>query len=238
MNLTSSSHFSVLIQAYNEEGILVGSVEKLMNFLESRGLYDYQIVVCSNGSTDSTDRLGAELQRKYPEKFRFISIPRRGVGLAFKEMINAAGTEKLVSLDIDLSSDLSFVPECVRLLDEANIVIGSKRKGTQERKWYRTLISSVFIWLVKILLGLRYDDYSIGTKGWRRSDILTYVDRIDYGSSYVIELIYYVEKMDGKRVSEIPVHCSDRRGSKFNIVHEILYRLKNLLTLWLRVRTA
>jgi len=231
-------NFSVLIPVYNEEEILEPSVGKLMNFLESQGLYEYQIVVCSNGSTDKTDEIGAALQKKYPDKFKFISIPERGVGLAFKRMAVEAKTEKLVSIDVDLTSDLSFIPECVKLLDEYSIVIGSKRKGAQERQWYRTLISSVFIGLVKILLGLKYEDYSIGTKGWRRSDIIKYVDGIDHGSSYVIELVYYVEKKEGKRIREIPVFCNDTRKSRFNIANEIFYRLKNLLTLWLRVRKA
>ncbi|MCX6694835.1 MAG: glycosyltransferase family 2 protein, partial [Candidatus Altiarchaeota archaeon] len=145
-------------------------------------------------------------------------------------------TEKLVSLDIDLSSDLAFIPECVKLLDGNSAVIGSKRKGAQERKWYRTFISTVFILLVRTLLGLEYGDYSIGTKGWRRTDIVKYVEDIDHGSSYVIELIYYLKKKDHRKVAEIPVICSDTRGSKFNIVNEIVYRLKNLIKLFLRTR--
>jgi len=230
------AEFNILIPVYNEEEILVESVVKLMNYLSSQGLYDYRIVMCSNGSTDSTDKLGTRLQEKYPESFRFVSIPTRGVGLAFKELVRKADKEMLVSLDVDLSSDLSFIPECVRLLDENSMVIGSKKKGAQERKWHRTLISSVFIGMVRTILGLKYSDYSIGTKGWRRSDILKYVDSIDHGSSYVIELTYLLEKVDGKRIVEIPVFCSDTRGSKFNIANEIFYRLKNLLALWWRVK--
>ncbi|MFH1055403.1 MAG: glycosyltransferase [Candidatus Altiarchaeota archaeon] len=226
--------YSILIPVYNEADILEVKVRELMDFLDMT-CPGYMIIVCSNGSTDGTDKIGNGI--KHPN-FRFLSISERGVGLAFKEMVRVAETEKLVSIDVDLTSDLKFIPECVKLLDEYNLVIGSKRKGTQERKWYRTLISGVFIALVRALLSLRFEDYSIGTKGWRRSDILKYVDGIDYGSSYVIELIYYVVKKDGKKAVEIPVFCSDSRGSKFNLVHEIFYRLKNLLTLWLRVRNA
>jgi len=226
--------YSVLIPVYNEADILEEKLKELCGFLD-KNAPDYSIIVCSNGSTDRTDEIGKSMKNP---RITFIAIPQRGVGRAFKAMVSAARTEKLVSIDVDLTSDLKFIPEAVRLLDDYSIVIGSKRKGSQERKWYRLLISGVFTGLVKILLGLGHDDYSIGTKGWRRSDIVRYVEGIDYGSSYVIELIYYVERKEGKKVAEIPVYCNDNRGSKFNIVHEIFYRLKNLLTLWLRVRKA
>ena len=227
------AEYSVLIPVYNEEDILERKIGELTAFLDKNSP-GYAIIVCSNGSTDRTDEIGRGLGKP---NVRFISIPRRGVGLAFKRMVAEAATEKLVSIDADLTSDLKFIPECVRLLDECSIVVGSKRKGAQERRWYRTLISGVFILLVKLLLGLDYGDYSIGTKGWRRSDIIRHVGGIDSGSSYVIELIYYVRKAGG-RITEIPAYCSDTRGSRFNITHEIFYRLKNLLTLWLRVKTA
>jgi glycosyltransferase involved in cell wall biosynthesis len=228
------AEYTVLIPVYNEEEILKGKIRELTEFLDKHGT-DYKVIVCSNGSTDGTDGVGRALG---DPRVSFISIPERGVGRAFRRMVLEAETEKLVSIDVDLTSDLNFIPQCVEMLDRCSVVIGSKRKGTQERRWYRLLISGVFISLVKLLLRLSHDDYSIGTKGWRRSDIVRYVEGIDHGSSYVIELVYYVERRDGKAVGEIPVYCSDTRGSKFNIVHEIFYRLKNLLVLWSRVRKA
>jgi glycosyltransferase involved in cell wall biosynthesis len=229
--------FCVLVPAYNEEGILGGNVGRLMNFLESRGLYDYGIIVCDNGSTDGTPVVGGALMAAHPGRVRFIRVEGRGVGLAFRAMVEAADCERLISVDADLSTDLEFIPEAVGLLGECNIVVGSKRLGFQQRRWYRTFISVVFTRLVRLLLGLEYGDYSIGCKGWRKSDIAGLVGGIDHGSSYVIELIYHVVR-GGGRVVEVPVYCDDRRPSKFNIVHEVFYRLKNLLTLWLRVRKA
>ncbi|MFH1402977.1 MAG: glycosyltransferase [Candidatus Altiarchaeota archaeon] len=227
--------FSVMIPVYNEEELLVENTGKLIKYLDKAKIGEYEVIVCSNGSTDRTVELGRVLEERYPGRFRFLFIPRRGVGYAFTKMVDAASSEKLVSLDMDLSSDLSFIKDCVSKLDDNSVVIGSKYLGKQERKAYRTFISGVFIQLVRALLGLDYRDYSIGTKGWVRSDILPYVKDIDHGSSYVIELVYHVKK-DGGSVVEIPVFCNDTRGSKFNLVNEIFYRFKNLVSLWLKVR--
>ncbi len=223
----------MLIPVYNEEAILEEKLKQLADYLDVFNP-DYEVIVCSNGSNDRTDEVGESLGMP---KVRFAAIPDRGVGRAFKKMVQEAGSEKIISMDVDLSSDLEFIPECVRMLDEYDVVVGSKRKGEQERQWHRTFISGVFIWMVKVLLGLTYGDYSIGTKGWRRSSIIGYVDGIDHGSSYVVELIYYVERSGGK-VIEVPVYCSDTRGSRFNLVHEVFYRLKNLLSFWLRPKTV
>jgi glycosyltransferase involved in cell wall biosynthesis len=224
--------YSVLVPVYNEADILEGKLGELTAFLGGLG-GDFEVVVCSNGSSDATDDIGRSLS---DPRIRFISIPGRGVGGAFRRMVEEARYDKLVSIDVDLTSDLKFIPECVRLLDGYNVVIGSKTKGAQERKWHRTLISGVFIGLVKVLLGIGWGDYSIGTKGWRRQDILKYVGGIDRGSSYVIELVYYMEKLEHKKVVEIPVFCNDTRESKFNLANEIVYRLRNLLALWYRIR--
>jgi glycosyltransferase involved in cell wall biosynthesis len=226
--------YSVLIPVYNEADILEAKLQELCDYLDM-ACPGYEIVVCSNGSTDRTDEVGKSLKNP---AIRFISIPDRGVGRAFRRMVGEAASEKLVSIDVDLTSDLKFIPECVRLLGEYNVVIGSKKKGAQERMWHRTFISGVFIGLVKLLLGMGFEDYSIGTKGWRKSDIAGYVKGIDHGSSYVIELVYYVVRADGKKATEIPVFCNDTRASKFNLLNEIFYRLKNLLTLWWKVKVT
>jgi glycosyltransferase involved in cell wall biosynthesis len=224
--------YTVLIPVYNEADILVDKVAQLMGYLDVHAP-DYAIIICSNGSTDKTDEIGRGIEGP---QVRFISIPVKGVGLAFRRMVDEAKTDKLVCIDVDLTSELSFIPECIRLLDAHEAVIGSKRKGAQERQWYRTLISGVFIGLVKTLLGLGYDDYSIGTKGGSRAAVLRHAEAIDEGSSYVIGLVYYIERVDGGKVAETPVFCSDNRGSKFNLAHEIVYRLWNLIALWARLR--
>jgi glycosyltransferase involved in cell wall biosynthesis len=225
------SHYSVLVPVYNESEIIVEKISELMNYLDGENP-DYEIIVCDNGSTDDTREATAKIG---DNRFRFFSIPERGVGRAFKEMVAQARNDKIISIDVDLSSDLSFIPECVKLLDEYDAVVGSKKKGEQERRWYRTFISDGYIRLVKMLLEIDYSDYSIGTKGWRKSRIEGYVNGIDYGSSYVVELIYRLVE-DGGRIVEVPVSCHDTRGSKFNLVHEIFYRLKNLIVFTFRYR--
>jgi len=226
--------FSILIPVYNEEAIIEANTTRLAAYLN--GLEKpYEILICSNGSTDDTDRLGRGLERDFPGKVRFFSIPKRGVGLAFKKAVQEAAYDNLISIDVDLTTDIKFIAESLNLLDKYDIVIGSKKLGEQQRSIVRLFISTGFIVLVKLLLGMGFSDYSIGTKAYKKTVIKDWVEKIDHGSSYVIELVYKAKK-SGHPIIEIPVFCDDRRKSRFNIYNEIFYRFRNLLRLWFTVR--
>lgn len=227
---------SIIIPVYNEEKILVKNTKKLVKFLDS--LYvPYEILICDNGSTDKTPSLGRKLEFQFPKKVKFLSIPEnRSVGLAFKKMVRNASFNNLISLDMDLTINFEyFIPKCLGLLKYNSMVIGSKIAGKQKRPLYRKIMSSTFIFLVKIFLGLRFSDYSIGAKGYRKDSIIDKLDEIDRGTFYVIKLAYFL-KQEGLNIVEIPVKVHDVRKSKFNIFQDAIYRGMNLLNFWFRER--
>jgi len=226
--------FSVIIPVYNEEEILERNIKRLINLLDKRK-EKYEILVIDNGSTDKTYEIGKKLEEKFRGKVRFFHIPKKGVGLAFKKAVENALFEKLISVDVDLTIDLNFIPECLKLLEENSIVIGSKKVGKDSRSIVRKFISDTFIFMTRCLLRLKFSDYSIGAKGYIKSDIVNYLNYVDRGSFYVIPLTYFV-KRKGKNIKEIPVVCFDKRKSRFNLLHEIFYRFKNLIIFWLKVK--
>lgn len=226
---------SIIIPVYNEEKIIAKNTEKLYSFLKNLGV-KFEIIIVDNGSTDETTKKGKILHEKYSDSIKFFRINRKGaVGWAFRDAVIAARYDKIISADMDLSVDLSFIPKCLELLDYYNIVIGSKRVGSQRRHLYRRFASAIFIFMTRIFLGLGFSDYSMAAKGYKKKDIIEDVKKVDKGSSYVIELIYSAKKK-GLNMKQIPVHCHDRRKSKFDFIDEVLYRFRSLLTFWFRER--
>lgn len=222
---------SIAIPVYNEEKIIVENTERLIDFLEDLQI-PHEIIIVDNGSTDGTRKIGKRLEEKYSKLIKFLSIDKRGaVGWAFREAVISAKYDKIVSLDMDLSVDLSFIPECLELLNDYNIIIGSKIIGFQRRPLYRRLASTIFIFMTRMFLGLSFSDYSMAAKGYRKKDIIEDVKKVNKGSSYVIELIYFAKKR-GLKIKQIPVHCHDRRKSKFDFIDEVFYRFRSLLTFW------
>jgi glycosyltransferase involved in cell wall biosynthesis len=231
-----SKPFSVFIPVYNEEAILVANTERLISYLDQYGI-NYEIIIGSNGSNDSTPDLGELLSDRHT-RIKFFHIKEKGVGDAFKKGIRMAQYDAVVSLDMDLTINLGFIHEALEFL-EANhdIVIGSKKMGHERRTVFRRLGSDLFILTTGILLGLSFEDYSIGAKAYKRDLLLHYFDTIDRGTSYVLEIIYRAFH-DKKRLIEIPVLCEDYRQSKFNIIHEGLYRFYQLFRLWYMEKIA
>lgn len=212
---------TINIPVYNEEEIIVKNTEVLKAYMDSIGV-EYEILIIDNGSTDKTVALGKELQNKYPQ-VRFFFIPEKGVGLAFKKAVAEAKYEHLISMDVDLSVDLNFIKVANVLLNDNTVVIGSKIMGSQKRSLLRRLGSSIYILLARLLLGLRFSDYSIGAKGFRRTFVMKHFDYIDKYTNYILNLTYIASKK-GLKVIEIPISCVDYRKSRFNLLKEAFYR--------------
>jgi glycosyltransferase involved in cell wall biosynthesis len=209
---------------------MVQNTEDLIAYA-TRRYESFEIIIGSNGSRDSTPELGKRLADQYP-MVRFFHVGQRGVGYAFREAVRIARYDFVVSLDMDLSVELGFIDQALNLLDMGyEIVVGSKKMGHQRRSSFRILGSGLFILCSRLLLGLAFEDYSIGAKAYRKSVLLRHLDRIDHGTSYVIDMIALVNR-DGGRIVEVPVWCEDFRTSRFNIVHEGIYRYAKLFRLW------
>jgi hypothetical protein len=164
---------------------------------------------------------------------RVIDLPTPGVGRAFRHIARAARSDRLVSLDMDLSVDLAFIDEAMRQLDRFDIVVGSKHTGRQQRSLFRRFGSAVFVALASAALGMEFADFSIGAKAYRLSAIKAYAGLVSAGSAYVLDLVYYVHR-DGGRVVQVPVACEDYRQSKFHLGREALHKFANLGRLWWR----
>lgn len=230
----AASPFTVVIPVYNEEAILVENVQRLVEYLD-RLQTPYEIIIGSNGSTDRTPELGRDLQRQYPD-LKFFHLQEKGPGAAFGKAVSLAMHDHIISVDMDLSVDLNFIWRANTLLDEYAVVVGSKRMGTQRRSAVRKLASNLFIFSAMVLLGLSYDDYSLAAKAYRKKVLLDCSDRIGPGTFYVVEVLNYALKNE-YMTAQIPARCQDERKSRFNLVHEGVYRFGHLFKLWLSPRS-
>ena len=130
--------FSVFIPVYNEEDILIPNTDRLITYLDKLQLH-YELIIGSNGSIDRTPHLGEILADRYPQ-VEFFHIKEKGVGYAFRQGVQTARYDVVVSLDMDLSIHLGFIEEALRLLDAGyDIIVGSKKMGHEKRSVFRKL---------------------------------------------------------------------------------------------------
>ncbi|MEM5788691.1 MAG: glycosyltransferase family 2 protein [Syntrophobacteraceae bacterium] len=228
--------FSILIPLYNEEECLIPNIRQLLLFFRERGL-DGEIILGSNGSTDSTAFIGDLLSRTEGLPVEFFHLEHRGaVGEVFRRALPLASSPYLISIDADLSVDLEFVTGALTLLEKHDVVVGSKQAGSQKRSVVRRLGSGLYIFLAQLLLDLPYDDYSIGAKAYRISKIRPLAAGISRDTNYVLDILLKSSRA-GLPVAILPVACRDFRKSRFNLLQEGLTRLSHLLITCLQVVT-
>lgn len=225
--------FSIFIPVFNEESIIVQNTDRLILFLDRIG-GNYEIVIGSNGSTDRTVQLGQELHEKY-KQVKFFHTEEKGPGTALRKGFDIFSFDRIISVDMDLSVDLKFIKRANSLLDEFDIVVGSKRMGIQKRSFFRKFASATFIFCCMIFLGLSFDDYSLAAKGYKKHVLKGCLSSIHGGTFYVIEILNHAAHQ-GFLTAQIPVSCLDDRVSKFNLTQEGLYRFGKLFQLWFKNR--
>jgi glycosyltransferase involved in cell wall biosynthesis len=220
--------FSIIIPVYNEEEILEKNVKILINRLNTLAV-PYEIVAVSNGSTDSSVKIGLNLQQQYSQ-VKFFSLPEKGVGRAFKRGMLESKYDHIIFMDADLSADLSFIEKSNQLLDKYVLVLGAKIKGTQNRGIIRRIGSFTFYLSVLALMGLKYVDYAPGAKAYRKDFLMKYFKHIDDYTSFVLNLTF-IASLKKEPIIEISIACEDRRKSKFNLLREAGSKYHGLLSL-------
>lgn len=225
--------FTVFIPVYNEEEILAENASRLLAYLESFQV-PYEILIGSNGSTDRTVELGEGTQQQYPQ-VTFFHLPRRGMGLAFREGVKRARYDHIIFVEMDLPVELDFIKKSVFLLEEYDMVVGFKETGEQVRPAIRKLGGYLFHSCAKRLLKLPFTDYSPAAKAFRKSVIIPYIDQIPAGSSFATYLVAF-GFYDGARSVQIPVRCRDLRRSKINLAQLGLHMYGHLFRLWFLTR--
>lgn len=105
--------FSVIIPAYN----CAGTLEATVRSIQLSGLYDYEIILVDDGSTDGTAALCDELSGKFAE-IRCVHQQNAGVSAARNRGIAEAQGEYLWFVDADDTVDEGSITDAAKVVEE------------------------------------------------------------------------------------------------------------------------
>ena len=220
---------SLVVPVHNEAGLLRVNTSVLSEFL-ARHFSRYEIILVENGSVDDTGKIAHELKGTL-DGVRVVELHEPCLGEALKEGMRSATHDKVVYFPIDLSVDLGFIPESVRLLDDYSLVVGSKRlnDGLDHRSTLRKTLSRGYHWLVRSLLRTGLTDTTC-VKAYRRDCFLDLAALVP-SRSQIFETELLVEaKRRGYRVKEVPVAVDDHRSSRQPLGIKVSLKLRDLLS--------
>lgn len=220
---------SIVVPVCNEAGVIRANTERLREYL-SEVLPGHEIILCENGSVDETPRIARGLAEEFDEVVS-LSLPEACLGDALRLGVQAARGEKVVYFPIDLSVDLGFIPESVRLLEVFDAVVGSKRLASEldRRPFARRLTSKAYHGLVRGFYGVEFTDTTC-VKAFRRSRILGLMDRIPTSSRiYETELLVEAWR-EGLDIVEVPIMVVESRPSREVLSYKARRKLGDLLS--------
>jgi len=226
----------VVIPVLNEARALADSVNALAAFL-SNNLNDYEwaVVVADNGSTDATPSICQSLSEQ-DSRVRHVRLEQRGRGRALKRAWAESNADIVAYMDVDLSTDLSALPQTIAAVDDEgyDIAIGSRlKRGAQVigRSFKRELISRSYSLIFRAMFLAGFQDAQCGFKAVSRraaDDVAPLV--VDNGWFFDTEMLLIAEK-NGYRIKEIPVKWTDDPDSRVKIISTAWEDIKGLLRL-------
>lgn len=225
------SGLTLIVPAFNEADTLPRTMPILV---ERAAAVDpqLQVIIVDNGSTDGTEHVMQRLAQR-DGRVTGLRTDVRGVGSAMRTALPYIAHDRVVTVDADLTTDLSYLTDAVRLLDEGwDVVCGSKVLGQQRRSPLRVAVTGTLGWLGHHALGVPHD-VSPGAKAYHRRVLRKYGNEIGRGSGYLLNILV-AARGNGVRVTSIPVTCDDRRPSRYNLVAEGAYRFGHVF--WLMMR--
>jgi dolichol-phosphate mannosyltransferase len=208
----------VVIPTYNERATIGPLVDLLMQHAQTVR-HDVHVLVVDDNSPDGTQDAVRELQSRYAH-VHLLTGTKQGLGVAYARgldhALRALGADVVVHMDADFSHDPADLPRLVEKIDEGyDLAVGARYVAggglPDDWGWKRKLISRIANFGVRYIAGISaLHDCTNGYRAYRAS-VLSRVDLASAPRGYaVLTYLAYQSLMAGARVSEVPVHFSNR----------------------------
>jgi glycosyltransferase involved in cell wall biosynthesis len=227
----------IIVPTYNEIENLRTIYKRITGVVKTCG-----ILIIDDGSPDGTGRLADQLAAT-DKRIQVLHRPGKlGLGSAVVTGFRYAldkGYELVITIDADLSHDPVYIPQMLELIQEYDLVIGSRyvRDGGMVNWSIKRLLVSMFAnYMLKKILEIEQSDCSGAYKCYT-ADLLRkiQIDRIiSKGYVFYVEILYRAIKA-GARIKEIPIIFVNRGKGKSKLgLNEVVGYAVNIFRLrWL-----
>ena len=222
----------IISPTYNEKKNITSLIESVFSIDKN-----YHILIVDDNSPDGTANLVKELQFKYKNLFLEERPGKAGLGTAYKYGFNWALSrdyDNIVQMDADLSHDPKEIKVMVGLLNNYDLVIGSRYiDGVSVVHWpiKRLLLSYGANVYARLVTGLPLKDSTGGFKAWKR-EVLSSIDLHgvkSQGYSFQIEMNWRAWQKNFS-IIEHPIIFADRTIGESKMSKKIMFEA--IIVIW------
>ena len=220
MTMESQPDLSIIIPAYNEESRLPKTLDQIHAYLNATGISS-EVIVVDDGSRDGTVQCVELKSREWPA-LRVVKNPgNHGKGYSVRHGMLEARGKIVLFTDADLSAPIEEADKLLAALATNDVAIGSRAMNRKlievHQPWTREIAGIVFNTIVRVVLGLNFEDTQCGFKAFRRekSQIVFEQQRIErFG--FDPELLFLAQR-NGLAIAEVPVRWSNAPGTTVSV---------------------
>ena len=223
----------IIIPIHNKENVLLDSIRRLNQFLQGNIQNPWRITIADNASTDATRSIAQLLAQDYPG-VGYLFIPEKGRGRALRASWLNSTADFVSYMDVDLSTDLTHVPELIAALESGfHIAIGNRlnRKSEVTRGFKREILSRCYNALIKGLFFTSFSDAQCGFKALNRRTAATIVPHVVNNNWFFDTELLILAAKRGYKIKSLPVTWIDDPESSVNITSTAKEDLKGLFRL-------
>lgn len=141
---------SIVVPVYNEEDNL-REFHKRITEVMSKEPYDYSIVFVNDGSNDNSAVILSELAQEDQRVEAYLLSRNYGHQMALTCGLDHAEGDAVITMDGDLQHPPEVVPQLLRLWEEGNEIVITKRLSTEDAGVFKKVTSAGYYQLINIL---------------------------------------------------------------------------------------
>ncbi|HTK11228.1 MAG TPA: glycosyltransferase family 2 protein [Ktedonobacteraceae bacterium] len=232
--LTTNHSLSVVLPAYNEEHVIVATIQEVLTHLDRWGI-DYEIIVVNDGSKDQTADLVRKVSAIHPQVRLINHALNQGYGAALVSGFAAASKSLTFFMDSDGQFAIQELHHFFSFIETYDAVLGYRinRRDT----WMRKMNARGWKLLIHLVLGVSVRDIDCAFK-LIHTQILHDFPLETRGAMINTELLYKM-KRSHHIYKEIGVHHFPRlagraTGAKPSVILRAIRELFSYAIKWRR----
>lgn len=215
------SELSIFFPFWNEEKNIESVIKKAIPIAQEIAVR-WEIIMIDDGSSDKTLSIAKKLAAKNKNLSVITHFPNRGYGAALKEGFLNAKYKYIVFNDGDGQFDFGEVDKFINLIQDADMVIGYRKKRNDPNLFKRLLLMNLLkIWDF-ILFRFYFRDIDCGFKMFTREALEKIGPLRSEGAMITTELLAKAKKkklrIKETGVDHFPRKFGDQSGANFPVV--------------------
>jgi len=202
-------NLSIVVPVYNEEKVIVSTVNSLNEVLRTSKIEQYEIVVVNDGSIDNTSTV---LESISQDCIIINHEKNRGYGASLKTGIKSSKFDFIAIIDADGTYPIKSFSKLIKYIPEFDMVIGTRTTKNRHIPYLRRPAKWLLNKFASFIVKSKIEDVNSGMRIFKKEYALKYWNIYPQGFSFTTTITMSFI-MDNFKIKNIPIDYYKRDGS-------------------------